>query len=136
MTKRVTITYIIRLSRFIVGNIIIFMENPNRYQSYKDFFPYYLREHSKKNTRILHYIGTGLSQLTLWFLIFTQNWYFIPLVFVIGYGFAWTGHFFIEKNKPATFEYPWWSQIGDHHMTLLMLTGKLKKALVEAGVKN
>ena len=104
------------------------MENPTRYTNYKDFFPYYLREHSKKNTRILHYIGTGLGQIILWSSILTQNWIFIPLALVCGYTFAWIGHFFIEHNKPATFKYPWWSQIGDHHMTLLMLTGKLKKS--------
>ncbi len=112
------------------------MENPTRYTNYKDFFPYYLREHSKKNTRILHYIGTGLGQIILWSSILTQNWIFIPLALICGYTFAWIGHFFIEHNKPATFKYPWWSQIGDHHMTLLMLTGKLKKALSDAGVKN
>tara|TARA_B100001146_G_C16016394_1_gene363143 strand:- start:139 stop:477 length:339 start_codon:yes stop_codon:yes gene_type:complete len=112
------------------------MKNPNRYTSYKDFFPYYLREHSKRSTRILHYIGTGLGQTILWVSILTQSWIFIPLAFICGYAFAWTAHFFIEKNKPATFEYPWWSQIGDHHMTFLMLTGKLKKSLENAGVKS
>ena len=79
------------------------MKNPSRYTSYKDFFPYYLREHSKRNTRILHYIGTGLGQIILWTSIFTQSWLFIPLAFVCGYAFAWIGHFFIEHNKPATF---------------------------------
>ena len=102
------------------------MENPARYTNYKDFFPYYLREHSKKNTRILHYIGTGLAQIILWSAIITQSWLYIPLALVCGYTFAWIGHFFIEHNKPATFKYPWWSQIGDHHMTWLMLTGRLK----------
>ena len=112
------------------------MENPSRYTNYKDFFPYYLREHSKKNTRILHYIGTGLGQAILWSSIITQSWLFIPLAFVCGYAFAWIGHFFIEHNKPATFEYPWWSQIGDHHMTWLMLTGRLKTALNDASVET
>ena len=111
------------------------MENPTRYTNYKDFFPFYLREHSKKSTRIFHYFGTIGYQILFWSLIFTQNYIFIHLVLLAGYGPAWIGHFFIEKNKPATFKYPLWSLIGDHHMALLMLTGRLKKALSDAGVK-
>ena len=99
------------------------MENPARYTNYKDFFPFYLREHSKKSTRMLHYFGTIGYQVLFWSLLLTQN-----------YGPAWIGHFFIEKNKPATFKYPLWSLIGDHHMAYLMLTGKLKKRLSDAGV--
>ena len=76
------------------------MENPTRYTNYKDFFPFYLREHSKKSTRIFHYFGTIGYQILFWSLIFTQNYIFIPLVLLAGYGPAWIGHFFIEKNKP------------------------------------
>ena len=102
------------------------MENQSRYTNYKDFFPYYLREHSKKNTRILHSVGTGLSQILLWSSIITQSCLFIPLAFVCGYAFAWIGHFFIEKNKPATFKYPFYSFIGDHKMFIEILQGKHK----------
>jgi len=105
------------------------MENPERYTNYKDFFPFYLKEHSKKNTRILHYFGTFGYLGLLISLIITQNYYFIPLILVAGYGPAWIGHFFIEKNKPATFKYPLWSLIGDHHMAYLMITGQLKKRM-------
>ena len=102
------------------------MENPARYTTYNDFFPYYLREHSKKNTRIFHYIGTGLGQIILWSSILTQSWLFIPLAFVCGYAFAWVGHFFIEHNKPATFKYPLYSLIADHVMYLEIIRGKHK----------
>jgi len=44
---------------------------------------------------------------------------------LIGYGFAWFGHFVIEGNKPATFGHPWWSFISDYRMVWLMLTGQL-----------
>ncbi len=94
------------------------MENPQRYTNYNDFFPFYLREHSKKSTRVMHYFGTIGYQVLFWSLLLTQNYLFLP----------------IEKNKPATFKYPLWSLIGDHHMAYLMLTGKLKKRLSEAGV--
>jgi hypothetical protein len=95
------------------------MINPERYTTYKDFFPHYLREHSKKRTRLLHYMGTGFSNLLLISLIVTQNYYLIPLVLLAGYGPAWIAHFFIEHNK---------------HMTLLMLTGRLKDKMSKAGV--
>ena len=110
------------------------MENPQRYTNYNDFFPFYLREHSKKSTRVMHYFGTIGYQVLLCSLLITQNYLFLPLILLAGYGPAWIGHFFIEKNKPATFKYPLWSLIGDHHMAYLMLTGKLKKRLSEAGV--
>ena len=108
------------------------MENPERYTNYKDFFLFYLKEHSKINTRILHYFGTFGYLSLLISLIITQNYYFIPLILVAGYGPAWIGHFFIEKNKPATFKYPLWSLIGDHHMAYLMITGRLKKRMSKA----
>ena len=110
------------------------MENPQRYTNYNDFFPFYLREHSKKSTRVMHYFGTIGYQVLFWSLLLTQNYLFLPLILLAGYGPAWIGHFFIEKNKPATFKYPLWSLIGDHHMAYLMLTGKLKKKLSDAGV--
>ena len=106
----------------------------NRITSYKEFFPFYLREHSKKATRAFHYVGTLTALSLLGWTIATSAWWFIPLYFVIGYGFAWYSHFFIEHNKPATFTYPFWSFIGDHHMLSLFLTGRLKKRLNDAGV--
>ena len=102
------------------------MSNPERYTTYKDFFPYYLREHSKKRTRLLHYLGTGASNILLITLIVTQNYLLIPLVLLAGYGPAWVAHFFVEHNKPATFKYPLWSFIGDHKMYLEILQGKHK----------
>ena len=110
------------------------MENTSRYQTYQDFFPFYLREHSKKSTRVLHYFGTLCYQVLFWSLIVTQNFLFLPLILLAGYGPAWIGHFFYEKNKPATFKYPLWSLRGDHHMVYLLLTGKIKQRLKESGV--
>ena len=107
-----------------------------KYKSFKEFYPYYISEHDNKYTKLMHFIGTSISIFFLIKFFLSFNILFILYALLSGYGFAWIGHFFIEKNKPATFKYPWWSQIGDHHMTLLMLTGKLKKALSDAGVKN
>ena len=111
------------------------MENNKRYQNYKDFFPFYLREHSRKSTRMLHYFGTIGYQVLFWTLIFAQNFLLLPLILLAGYGPAWIGHFLYEKYNPATFSYPLWSLRGDHHMVYLLFTGKLKRELTKAGVK-
>ena len=96
------------------------------FKSFADFWPYYLGEHSKPATRVLHCVGTliGLSLMVL--SIVMGKWWLFPLAFVPGYAFAWAGHFFIEKNRPATFSHPLWSFMGDWKMLALMLTGKLK----------
>lgn len=97
----------------------------SRISSYQEFWPFYVREHSKPLTRLLHLIGTltGLS-LTVWF-VATGRWYFFPVFFVVGYAFAWFAHFVIEKNRPATFKYPFWSFISDFKMISCMLTGRM-----------
>ena len=97
-----------------------------RYTNFKDFYPYYLSEHSHKATKLLHFIGTSIS---LYFLFnFFRTFDFIYIIFSLlsGYGFAWVSHFFIEKNKPATFKYPFYSFIGDHLMFIEIFMGKHK----------
>jgi len=96
------------------------------FKSFGEFWPYYLSEHSKPSTRLLHYFGSVIGIAVLLALIAIGKWWLFPLAFVPGYAFAWIGHFFIEKNRPATFTYPLWSFIGDWKMLFLMLTGRLK----------
>ena len=105
-----------------------------KYSNLKDFYPYYLSEHSDKNTKLMHFIGTALS--IVFFINFLLTFNPVNILFGVlsGYGFAWIGHFFYEKNKPATFKYPLWSLRGDHHMVYLLLTGKIKQRLKESGV--
>lgn len=97
-----------------------------RYQSFAEFWPYYAREHSAPGCRALHFIGSTLVLILLGLIITggVSPWWFFALP-VIGYGFAWVGHFGIEKNRPATFKYPVWSFIGDWKMWFLMLTGRM-----------
>ena len=97
-----------------------------QYNSFSDFWPYYLAEHSKPATRWLHYLGTVFAIGFLITLIAIGKWWLFPIAFIPGYAFAWVGHFFIEKNRPATFTYPLWSFMGDWKMLALMLTGRLK----------
>jgi hypothetical protein len=96
-----------------------------RFQSFETFWPYYLGEHKLKACRALHYIGTVGSAFLLVFLIASQQWSWLPLVLVAGYGPAWVGHFFIENNRPATFTYPRWSLMGDYKMFLMAVRGEL-----------
>jgi hypothetical protein len=96
-----------------------------RYQSFAAFFPFYLSEHSNATNRRLHFVGTSLVNLLLLTAVISGTWWLLFLLPVAGYGFAWYGHFIVEKNRPATFKYPLWSLMGDYKMYFMMLTGKL-----------
>lgn len=96
------------------------------YQSFKEFYPFYLREHSNQTCRRLHFAGSTLVLAIAGFSIVTLNFALLILLPIVGYGFAWVGHFFFEKNKPATFTYPLYSLIGDWVMYKDILTGNIK----------
>ncbi|HMO81217.1 MAG TPA: DUF962 domain-containing protein [Pyrinomonadaceae bacterium] len=96
-----------------------------RINNYSEFWDFYVREHSKPLTRLLHFIGTTLGLALLVWFVATGRWYFFPLFLVVGYAFAWFAHFVVEKNRPATFQYPFWSFISDFRMIWFMLTGRM-----------
>jgi hypothetical protein len=98
----------------------------HRFKSFAEFWPYYVAEHSKPGTRVLHLIGTMIGIACAVFFIVSGRWWLFPLALVPGYGAAWIGHFFIEKNRPATFQYPLWSFIGDYKMIWMMLAGRME----------
>jgi hypothetical protein len=100
-----------------------------RIPTYQEFWPFYLKEHSKKETRTWHFYGSNLALIFLLCLIVTLKPVFFLLGLLSGYGFAWYSHFKIEKNRPATFKYPWWSFISDWRMWYMTLTGKLDSEL-------
>lgn len=97
-----------------------------RIKKYSEFYAFYLTEHSNKTSRILHFIGTMLFFMLLVYILLTTKFYLFWFLPVIGYGFAWVGHFFFEKNKPATFQYPFWSLISDFKLFFELLIGKEK----------
>ena len=103
-------------------------------QNFAEFFPYYLREHAHPTCRALHYIGTTLVFGIVAYAIYTAEPVYLWLMPLVGYFFAWVGHFFIEKNKPATFTYPLWSLIGDFKMYFLFISGRLGPQLDELGI--
>ncbi len=97
-----------------------------RYQSFREFYPFYLSEHANPTCRRLHFVGTTLVISFLATAFLTRNAWWLVGALVAGYGFAWIGHFFFEHNRPATFTYPVYSFIGDWVMFKDLLTGKIR----------
>jgi len=104
-----------------------------QYKSFAEFWPHYVAEHSKPATRLLHLVGTAIAVGSVVYFILIGRWWLFPLALLPGYGMAWIAHFFIEKNKPATFRYPLWSFLGDYKMIWMMLTGGMGKQVERAG---
>jgi hypothetical protein len=97
-----------------------------RYASFTEFYPYYLAEHSNRSCRRLHFVGTSLGLVFLLHALSTLNFWCLLAGLVVGYAFAWVGHFVFEKNRPATFTYPLYSFMGDWAMWKDILSGKIR----------
>ncbi len=108
---------------------------PAQFRTYAEFWPFYLREHARPATRAIHYVGTLASTVALIAAAATAHWWWLLAVPALGYGPAWIGHFFIEKNKPATFQAPFWSLISDYRMCGLFLTARLGEELMKYQVR-
>jgi hypothetical protein len=103
-------------------------------QTFAEFWPFYLREHSRPLTRTLHFTGTSLALLTAAGALISGRPLWLLGAPVSGYAFAWIGHFFVEHNRPATFRHPLWSFAGDFKMLWCALSGRLPDELARAGV--
>lgn len=99
-------------------------ETTRQFSSFSEFYPFYLSEHTNSTCRRLHIIGSSLVILTFFYIHLSGDFFKIWILPLIGYGFAWVGHFFFEKNKPATFKYPVYSFLGDWKMWYEVLTSK------------
>ncbi|WP_281648848.1 DUF962 domain-containing protein [Parendozoicomonas sp. Alg238-R29] len=97
------------------------------FNSFAEFYPYYLEEHSNPVCRALHYVGSLLVLSLLGYSIATSQYQLLWFLPVVGYGFAWVGHFVFEKNKPATFKYPLYSFISDWVMLKDFFMGRFRK---------
>lgn len=98
---------------------------PGPFNSLKEFYPYYLSEHSNSICRRLHFTGTSLVLAILFYALSTGKYKALLALGPAGYGFAWVGHFFFEKNKPATFKYPLYSLVSDFIMYKDMWMGRV-----------
>ncbi|MGJ7551492.1 Mpo1-like protein [Pseudomonas alloputida] len=101
------------------------MTSTAQFRSFAEFYPYYLGEHSNPTCRRLHFVGTSLVIALLAYTLGSGKWWLLLAVPFCGYGFAWVGHFFYERNKPATFKHPWYSLIGDFAMFRDILLGRI-----------
>ncbi|MDG1818477.1 MAG: DUF962 domain-containing protein [Porticoccaceae bacterium] len=99
-----------------------------QYTTFKSFYPFYLGQHSNPVSRKLHYLGTSLVIVFLIAALILGQWQMLFLLPVLGYFFAWVGHFFFEKNRPATFTYPLYSLMADFRMFFEAITGRLDHA--------
>jgi hypothetical protein len=102
-----------------------------RFRTYEEFWPFYVSQHGNATCRALHFVGTSLVGIFLALAVLASpSWFFLAPV--AGYGFAWIGHFFFERNKPATFTYPLWSLRGDFRMYRLMLLRRMQPEIERA----
>lgn len=108
------------------------MSNERIYKTFWQFYPYYLTEHANPTNRALHFIGTGLVIALLVLAIILGKPWLLIVIPLCGYGFAWVGHFLIEKNRPATFTYPFYSLASDFVMFYHIITGQINAKVKEA----
>jgi hypothetical protein len=98
---------------------------PANFNTFAEFYPFYLLEHRHPACRRLHFAGTLIVIAAIITAIVTRNAWWLAAAPLGGYGLAWTGHFFFEKNRPATFSNPGYSLLGDWAMFMDMLRGRL-----------
>ena len=98
----------------------------SRFDSFRAFYPFYLSEHANRISRRLHFTGSCGVLVLVATAVSTRNAWWLPGALFCGYGFAWVGHFFFEKNRPATFRYPFYSFLGDWVMFKDILVGRVK----------
>ena len=96
------------------------------YRSFVEFYPFYLSQHADRTCRRLHFVGTSLGLAAVVYAVATLAFGWILAGIAAGYLLAWIGHFFFEKNRPATFTYPLYSFLGDWVMWKDMLTGRIR----------
>jgi len=95
------------------------------YRTFREFYPFYLSEHRHPVCRRLHFVGSALVLAVIAVAILARNPWWLVAAPIAGYGFAWAGHLFFEKNRPATFSHPFYSLIGDWVMFAQILRGKM-----------
>lgn len=101
-----------------------------RIKSFQEFWPFYLGEHRNPLNRRLHYMGTGLVLVTLLVALVLKQYLFLVALPLLGYGFAWFGHFRVELNRPATFTYPVWSLCADFKMFFYACLGRMPEQMI------
>ena len=89
------------------------------------FYDFYLDEHQNMACRRLHFAGSSFGLLGLAKSVKTRSPKPLLKGVAAGYACAWVGHFFFEKNKPASFKFPLKSFASDFRMYTDVLRGNL-----------
>lgn len=100
------------------------MSTDRPFRSFGEFYRFYLTEHTHRTSRRLHFVGTSISVVLLIAALVLKVWWLAVIALLPGYLLAWTGHFFFEHNRPATFKHPWLSLMGDVTMWWEILRGR------------
>lgn len=108
----------------------------NKFENISQFYPFYLSQHANNMNRLLHFIGTTLATIHLLLFFYLLTPINLVMGILLGYGFAWVGHFFFERNKPATFKYPVMSFLCDYLMYWDIITFKIGRRLKEYSIQN
>lgn len=106
------------------------------FQNFSEFWPFYLSQHSQSRTRQLHFIGTTMGIFALTIGVSLGPTWLAWCSPIFGYFFAWIGHFFVEKNKPATFKYPLWSLLGDFKLYFYTIYGRVNDEYKKHGLST
>jgi hypothetical protein len=101
------------------------MTGTKSFRTFAEFYPFYLSEHANRTSRRLHFTGSSIAIALIATALVTRWWWFLLAAMVQGYAFAWIGHYFFERNRPATFKYPWLSLMGDWRLWWEILSGKI-----------
>lgn len=112
------------------------MAKTHQFETFNEFWPYYLSEHAHPTTRMMHIVGTALALAFVVLLTWSGDLRFLAAALIAGYGLAWLSHLFVEHNRPATFRYPIWSLMGDFRMFALACTGRLQAEIKHQARKD
>jgi hypothetical protein len=93
---------------------------------FEEYYKHYLLLHQNEWNRRLHVLGQLATIATMVYILQTSSWVLIPLIPFVIYPFAWSGHFFFEKNKPAAFTKPLWAKACDWIMLKDIIIGRVK----------
>lgn len=127
---------IAHVERSAKSSIPHFAWRRDHYRTLQEFWPFYLYEHSSATNRWLHFVGSSIGLILLILALISANYWLLLAALVSGYAFAWIGHFGIEKNRPATFQYPLKSFVSDWRMWYCMLSGKIDSELKKYGIES
>ena len=100
------------------------MNNP---KTFKEYYKYYLTLHQNKACRRLHVVGQLATISLLAYALYAQVWLLLLLVPLVVYPFAWIGHIFFEKNKPAAWSNPLWAKASDRLMLRDWILGRIER---------